>query len=225
MVTVRPGMAKNNQGMQLLRAGDPEGALAAFDEAIEVDPEFVYAYRNRAEAFKKLGRELESRADLEKADSLIPSTLSVSTQQLLKEGEAHRARAKKLGRLPMGAFTKWGELLVGPDSISFQPDGGEPTFYIPSEDILEVAETNSDSRFFVAFRDRHLDLPKKVYFDSREPAKFRGLLLSLFGWLPGLGILATQFHQEQAQRNKDQRLSLVLRIRKICDTEARAKGS
>ena len=51
-------VARNDEGVRLLHAGDYEGAVAAFTEALAMDPDFETAYRNRASAFeiqKRLG--------------------------------------------------------------------------------------------------------------------------------------------------------------------------
>ena len=47
---------KAKEGARLFEAGDYEGAIAACTEAIEMDSDFMEAYRTRAEAYTRLGR-------------------------------------------------------------------------------------------------------------------------------------------------------------------------
>ena len=68
----RAPFAKNEEGMHLHRERDYEGAVSAFSEAIALYPGFVGAYRSRAEAYRKLGREEEAEADLDVVASRTP---------------------------------------------------------------------------------------------------------------------------------------------------------
>ena len=56
---------KVDEGARLLSAGDYEGAIAAYTEAIDLDPSFGWAYYYRAEARKRLGMLSKSEADRE----------------------------------------------------------------------------------------------------------------------------------------------------------------
>ncbi|MCH8351310.1 MAG: tetratricopeptide repeat protein [Chloroflexi bacterium] len=57
--------AQNSQGREHLRTENYEAALAAFNRAIELDPDYVFAYRNRAAVYRRLGRSAEAEADEE----------------------------------------------------------------------------------------------------------------------------------------------------------------
>ena len=57
--------AQNSQGREHLRTENYEAALAAFNRAIELDPDYVFAYRNRAQVYRRLGRSAEAEADEE----------------------------------------------------------------------------------------------------------------------------------------------------------------
>jgi tetratricopeptide (TPR) repeat protein len=56
--------------MRLYNSQDYEGAVAAFTEAIGVDPNDVAAYRLRADAYRRLGREEEAEVDSRKIAEL-----------------------------------------------------------------------------------------------------------------------------------------------------------
>ena len=63
----------------LIVTGDSEGAIAAFGEAIGMDPhssQAALAYRRRAEVYRKLGREQEAEADAKAAEAIrgVPPT-------------------------------------------------------------------------------------------------------------------------------------------------------
>lgn len=61
------------EGLQLLRAGDYETAIQEFSAAITLYPDHRGAYFRRAEAYRHLGMEEQARADIEKAESLLPA--------------------------------------------------------------------------------------------------------------------------------------------------------
>ena len=45
-----------------------EGAVAAFSKAIDLNPDFETAYRNRSQALRKLGRMAQAQSDLDRSD-------------------------------------------------------------------------------------------------------------------------------------------------------------
>lgn len=61
---------KNAEGYRLLLDGDLEGAVAAFTEAIAIDPRLESAYWNRAEAYRRVGRGREAESDSREAERL-----------------------------------------------------------------------------------------------------------------------------------------------------------
>ena len=86
-------VAKNREGVRLLAARDHKGAIAAFSEAISLDPNFSTSYRNRATAFEKAGKFTESAADLAK----LRTTLG-GPRTDISESEVHTSLA------PEGVF-------------------------------------------------------------------------------------------------------------------------
>ncbi len=62
--------AFNRRGKELLDAEKFEKAIQYFSKALELNTEFADAYHNRGEAYTKLGRNGDARADLEQAIAL-----------------------------------------------------------------------------------------------------------------------------------------------------------
>nr|WP_228042375.1 MULTISPECIES: tetratricopeptide repeat protein [unclassified Tychonema] len=61
-----------NQGVARYRAGDLEGAIAAFNQALEIDPKFHHSWYNLGATLNKLDRNIEAIAALEKALEIDP---------------------------------------------------------------------------------------------------------------------------------------------------------
>ena len=72
----------NDEGLRLLGAGDFQGSIKAFTEAIERDPRLESAYRNRAQAYRRLGMIQEAESDLQHVDSRGLSLSSVGMPKL-----------------------------------------------------------------------------------------------------------------------------------------------
>ena len=60
-----------------MSAGDYDGAIAACSEAIELDPSSLGAHRTLAEAYRRLGRENEAKADHEILASRVKQSYHV----------------------------------------------------------------------------------------------------------------------------------------------------
>ena len=69
-MSTNPAVAKNDEGVRLLDSGDYEGAVAAFTEAIDLNPDFKTAYRNRSQALRKLGRMAEANSDFDRQQKI-----------------------------------------------------------------------------------------------------------------------------------------------------------
>ena len=74
-------LTANGEGLRLQRAEDYEGAAAAFTEAIALDPGLIGAYRSRAAAYERLGRDAEAKADLDHVSSVFVSRPQAPTRQ------------------------------------------------------------------------------------------------------------------------------------------------
>ncbi len=58
----------NSQGLELVNAGRLEVAIKFFTKAIEEDPEFLEAYKNRGETLIKLNKVAEGEKDIQKSE-------------------------------------------------------------------------------------------------------------------------------------------------------------
>ena len=71
-LVVRDAVAKNEDGLRLMKAGDLEGAVQTFTAALDLIPDYQTAVRNRADAYQKLGNDDAADADLERAEQPAP---------------------------------------------------------------------------------------------------------------------------------------------------------
>ena len=78
MSTEPDPVKKNDDGLRLRQVGDIEGAVEAFTQAITLNPNFESAYRNRAEAFRRLGKTDQATGDLDKAETMAQARLLAS---------------------------------------------------------------------------------------------------------------------------------------------------
>jgi len=67
----RDAVSLNSEGCQLLKGGQYEEAIERFSEALRLSPAFYDAYRNRAEAYRSLGRTALAESDLAAALRLV----------------------------------------------------------------------------------------------------------------------------------------------------------
>jgi len=79
----------NRRGEELFRAKRFEEALQYFGKAIELDPALSKAYHNRGEAYSKLGRADEARADFQKAEAFMSREASSTAVPKYNYREAH----------------------------------------------------------------------------------------------------------------------------------------
>ena len=117
MAMMEQAAAKFSQGMERLQARDFEGAAAAFGEAIAVFPQFEPAYRLRAEAYRLLGRDQESRADLEAVVSITRTRLQEAEQSLKGHPQAaSRAPAPVVPSAPAPPVASTARLAIAAQS-------------------------------------------------------------------------------------------------------------
>ena len=60
-------------------------AIADYDKAIELDPNFALAYYNRGITYRELGKEEEAKEDFKKAQELDPTLIFQETKKAKKE--------------------------------------------------------------------------------------------------------------------------------------------
>ena len=70
--TLNPADALFNAGVERQDAGDLEGAIARYDQAIAADATYVAAWYNRAVAKQNLGRDADAVVDYRKVVELDP---------------------------------------------------------------------------------------------------------------------------------------------------------
>ena len=68
----RSSAVQNLRGVALQRAGDANGAYAAFKKAVELDPSSQLAHANLAAHYAMYGFEDKAKAELKKANNYAP---------------------------------------------------------------------------------------------------------------------------------------------------------
>lgn len=158
------------QGMQMLHADRVREAVVFFTRAIEHDPDFAEAYRNRGEAYILLGQETEASADLQRARSLQPAMAGP------------KKVSRKLGKVDLqGVENVYEDLLAmgNPDEDDAIDFSGDMYDYVFSADTLE-----SDALLpnLAASPARQQNFPAILeYLDGRREEV---LLTRLFGPAP-----------------------------------------
>jgi Tfp pilus assembly protein PilF len=84
----------NNRGAALLKAGETQAALADFESAIRLNPNYSWAYNNRGSVLSDLGHYEEAISDFEKAIELNPYCADAYDNRgnaLARKGEPEKA--------------------------------------------------------------------------------------------------------------------------------------
>ena len=117
-----------NRGFAYSNFDQPEAALADYDRAIEIKPDFAEAYCNRGMLHYK-----QERLDLAEAD--FKKTLELSPN--MQAGQVAREMIEKLESMlsPLTITTA-----DAPD-LALQPDAGGVTFNVSEDLKLELPET------------------------------------------------------------------------------------
>lgn len=69
MRSFRDAADKFSQAVSLVETGDDEGAIVLLTESLTLNPDFPPAYRYRADAYQRIGRVEDARADLDRLES------------------------------------------------------------------------------------------------------------------------------------------------------------
>lgn len=106
-VTASPKLKwMNLKGECLMELGQMEGALVAFEKALELSDRYLPAYKNSATVYQKLGNAQKAVEALEKADQLSPKeiprkiTLAKLLLQTGREEDGSRVLAKAIQQCP-----------------------------------------------------------------------------------------------------------------------------
>ena len=100
-------VAAVEEGRRLLDAGDATAAIDQFTSAITNEPDFVEAYRARADAFRMAGNESEAAADMEEAATIE------KTQQAFTQPARERPAARPVPQLTGSIFGSTRSALLG----------------------------------------------------------------------------------------------------------------
>ena len=90
-IRVRPHFGYfNNRGNAYYKQGDLKQAIADYDQAIQLNPQYATAYRNRAESLIRIGRFEEAEADCKEAEKLTKNHPYTHARW----GQLHNARGE-----------------------------------------------------------------------------------------------------------------------------------
>ena len=85
MIPMYVAMLLTGKGDVLEKIGDHEGALKAFDKAIELFPEFAEAWKGKGDTLKALGRNSEADTSFAKAKELGALTVTVAQENMAED--------------------------------------------------------------------------------------------------------------------------------------------
>jgi hypothetical protein len=127
------------QGVEMLRAGKLNEALAQFSKAIQLDPHYSEAYSHRSQVLDRLGLTADAEADIRQAESLSGAGSGNSRRQ---------ASPRTIGKIDLTCVDNVYEDLTidADDALDFDDDLYD---YVFSDDVLE-SDTLLDS-----FSSRH----------------------------------------------------------------------
>jgi serine/threonine-protein kinase len=178
-------------GVLRVGTGEAEGALAAFDRAIALDPASADARREKSLALEKLGRLPEAEAELRKAVELRPgywanhNALGVYYWRHGRYAEAERAFRKVVELVPdnVRGLSNLGGLLVAQG----RPD--EAVAHLQHAMSLQPTYAAASNLALVEFdRERYAEAARAyeqaLALDDRDYRVWRNLALSRY-WAPG----------------------------------------
>lgn len=113
-------MAYNNIAISLLQKGKTDEAIAHYNKALELDPNYGEGHYNLANALLRLGRTEEAVAHYEKALEIYPNNISARYNLAsvlvqsgrVEEGIAHHRKALELNPKNAGAHNNLGVALL-----------------------------------------------------------------------------------------------------------------
>lgn len=180
------------QGMQFLHADRPDEALKYFTRAIELDPRFAEAYRNRGETYIMLGRVVEANSDLRKAKLFGAGG----------GGESSGKGPRKVEKIDLkSVHSIYDDLLnAGPrdDRDAFNFDG-RAYDYVFSDDTLESDELLAS---LTDVQAEHSEFPAILeYLDGRRE---EASVIRLFGPGPDENTLALKRNGDEDIVSLDQ---------------------
>ncbi len=151
----------HNKGVVLAESGAADEALAYFDRALAVAPDYIHAYVNKGGALQSLGRLGEAAESYGRALELQPDLYAIHLRQALvflaldriEEAQTHFGRTRAIRRDPeaMGrdhpSFARTSRLKLAHDSAQFRylaTEGIEPDRFGPLAECYERAAAGID---------------------------------------------------------------------------------
>ena len=114
---------KSSEGLRLLRAGDYERAIAAFSEVVGLRPNSDVAYRNRSDAYRRMGRESAAREDAEKARTLRQLRKKELAEQRASELKDQTAEVRRAYEQTVASLTQ--AISLDPNELDHYRDRAE----------------------------------------------------------------------------------------------------